>query len=482
MRIPSEVNNILEKLKQADFEAFIVGGCVRDILRKAKPKDWDITTNAKPEEIQKIFPDNFYDNNLGTVTVKTESKEESLKLVQVTPYRIEEAYTDKRHPDKVRFTEKLEEDLSRRDFTINAMAMDIKGSVKDSFGGQADLKTKIIRAVGDPNKRFEEDALRLMRAVRFAAELDFEIDKETFSAIKKNSQALRAVSKERVRDELVKMIMAEKPAKGISLMKDSGLLKFIIPELEEGVGVGQNKHHIYSVFDHNVYSLGFAAQFGYLLETRLAALLHDVGKPRTKRGEGPDSTFYGHDVVGAKMTAQILERLKFSREIITKVVTLVRYHLFYYNVGEVTESSVRRLVRKVGIKNIKDLINLRIAERKGSGVPKAKPYKLRHFEFMIEKALHEPTSVKDLKITGHDIMEKLNLKPGPKVGILLDALMNEVLEDPKKNKKEYLLKRIQELAKLPDSELAELAKEAELKIGETEERWEEEVKKKHYVE
>ena len=488
IKLPQEIVKVLKKLNRAGFEVFIVGGCVRDLLIGTKPKDWDITTNAKPEEIQKIFSDNFYDNKFGTVTVITKSKEESLNQIQITPFRLEESYTDKRHPDKIRFGKKLEEDLARRDFTINAIAMDETGSVTDPFEGKKYLKTKLISTVGNPDQRFNEDALRLMRAVRFAATLGFKIETKTFEAIKKNASNLQMVSKERIREELVKILMANSLDKGSNgaqdgflLLKDTGLLRYVIPELEEGIGVTQNKHHIYTVFEHNLYSLGYAVKFNFNLEVRLASLLHDIAKPRTKRGKGPEATFYGHDVVGAKMTAQILERLKFSREIIEKVVTLVRYHLFYYNVGEVTMPSVRRLVRKVGLENIKDLVNLRIAERKGSGVPKAKPYKLRHFEFMVEKALHEPISVKDLKVSGHDVMKLLAIKPGPKVGNILDALMNEVLEDPKNNKKDYLLKRILELAKLPEKQLRELTKEAELKIGGSEEKWEDEIKKKHYV-
>lgn len=481
MKLPDEIKTILATLNHNGFEGFVVGGCVRDILRKHAPKDWDITTNALPADIQKLFPDNFFENDFGTVTVRTDSSDTTLQEVQITPYRSEEAYTDKRHPDKISFGKKLEDDLSRRDFTMNALTIDAKGDVVDPFGGEKDITAKLIRAVGDPHKRFSEDALRLMRAVRFSAELNFTIEQKTFEAIRDNAQGLALISRERVRDEIIKIIMSDGAQEGMLLLHNAGLLKHIIPEVEEGVGVTQNKHHIYTVFEHNVFSLGYAVKFGYGLATRVAALLHDVGKPRTKRGEGPNATFYGHDVIGAKMTAKILERLRFSREIATKVVTLVRYHLFYYNVGEVTEAAVRRIVRKVGKENIKELIQLRIAERKGSGVPKAKPYKLRHFEFMIEKAMREPTSVTDLAVSGHDIMRALGLAPGPTIGMILNALMNEVLDDPATNKREYLLKRIEKLGTLPNDELAQLAKEAEVKIGESEERWEEETKKRHFV-
>ncbi len=491
--IPKEVIEILEKLNKAGFEVYAVGGCVRDFLFNKKPKDWDIATSAQPEQIQKIFPKNFYANEFGTVTAKTESQDETLKEIQITPYRAEEKYSDKRHPDAVKFGVKLEDDLARRDFTINAMALRIKNQelgiknyeIVDLFDGQEDLKNKIIRAVGEPSKRFEEDALRMMRAVRFAAELGFSagwrIEPKTFEAIKENSKWLQVISKERIRDELIKILESDGAESGIFLLRDAGLLHFVLPELEEGIGVSQNKHHIYTVFDHNVYSLGFAVKFGFNLEVRMASLLHDVGKPKSKRGNGADATFYGHDVVGAKMSYQALERLKFPKKFIEKVALLIRYHLFYYNVGEVTLSSVRRLLLKAGVENIKDLLNLRIAERKGSGVPKAVPYKLRHFEYMVEKVMHDPLSVKMLKINGEDVMKILKIASGPKIGYILKALLNEVLDDPKRNSKEYLESEVKNLGKFSDTKLKAASKEAEIKIGEGEEKWEEEVKKKHYV-
>jgi len=498
MKIPKEVINIISRLESAGFEAYVVGGCVRDLVIGRTPKDWDVTTSAKPEEIQKLFAGSFYENKFLTVTVRTDSGDPLLKEIEVTTFRAEGKYTDQRHPDEVRFARTLEEDLSRRDFTINAIALKVGSGAKqheliDPFDGQKDINQKLIRTVGDPIQRFNEDALRLLRAVRLTVQLgcpeEWKIEEKTFEALLANASLLDMISKERVRDELIKIIMSD-PYKhsgkggaqeGIVLLKDTGLLHYIIPELEQGIGCTQNKHHVYTVFDHNMYSLGFAAKFGYNLETRLAALLHDVGKPKSKRGEGPDSTFYGHEVVGANMTKKILKRLKFPDDIVQKVTTLVRYHLFYYNVDEVTMPSVRRLVVKVGTDNMKDLVHLRMSERLGSGVPKAKPYKLRHFEFMVEKALHDPISVIMLKVNGYDIMETLSLAPGPKIGNILNAFMNEVLDEPSKNEREYMLKRIHELGALDDAALQELGKEGKMKIGEGEERWEDDVKKKHYV-
>lgn len=499
MTLPQEVKNILEKLSKAGYEAYVVGGCVRDLLLGKEPKDWDITTNAKPEEIQKIFPDNVYENTFGTVGVKTGSEDPTLALIEVTPYRIEGKYTDKRHPDNVRFAETLEEDLSRRDFTVNAVALGINHKLQitnhkqtpnskfqilnselvlvDLFGGQKDLKNKIIRTVGNPKERFEEDALRLLRAMRFSAALGFEVEKETLNAVKENSEWLRAISKERVRDEFIKIIESDSAYKGVLALEEAGLLKHILPELEEGIGVGQNLHHIYTVWEHNLLALKYAADKKYSLAVRLGSLFHDIGKPRTKRGDGKYSTFYGHDVVGARMTAEITNRLKFPRDLSEKVIKLVRYHLFYYNVGEVTESSVRRLLANVSPENIEDLIKVREADRIGSGRPKAVPYKLRHLKYVIDKVSHDPISVKMLKVDGNELMKELNIQPGPKVGLILNSLLAEVLDNPTRNTKEYLKKRIHELDKKSPEELKDALKRIEKALEEEEK----ERMKKYYV-
>ena len=331
------------------------------------------------------------------------------------------------------------------------------------YGGQKDIDDKIIRTVGDPDERFNEDALRLMRAIRFAVQLDFAIEPKTAEAIKKNSGDLVAISKERISDEFIKIIMTKNAKAGIEMLHEYGLLKHIMPELEEGIGVSQNKHHIYTIWEHNLLSLDWAAKHNYKLENRIAALLHDVGKPQTKKGEGPDSTFYNHEVVGAKMTAKILERLKFPKKFIEKIVLLVRYHLFYYNVEEVTESSVRRLVKNVGPENIDDLLEVRIADRKGSGVPKAEPYKLRHLRAIIEKVSHDPISVKMLKINGNDLMKDLKMEPGPKMGYILNILLDEILDEPKNNTKEYLFKRAKKLNEEPLPNLKKCIKSPKLR-------------------
>ncbi|HOF42272.1 MAG TPA: HDIG domain-containing protein [Candidatus Moranbacteria bacterium] len=496
-KIPKPAIEVLEKIEKAGFEAYVVGGCVRDLIMEKEPRDWDITTNAKPEEVLKIFPgDSFYENKFGTVGVKVEKFIDSDTLrddrekdvIEVTTFRIESKYSDRRRPDKVKFAKTLEEDLSRRDFTMNALALKIsndgqktsgkksKFKIVDLYGGEKDIKNKIIKTVGDPNERFDEDALRMMRAIRFHAELGFEIEKKTLEAIKKNSKWIGHIAMERIKDEFAKIILSDNPADGVDMMHKAGILQYVIPELERGVGVSQNRHHIYTIYKHSIMALRKCPS--KKLEVRLAALFHDIAKPQTKRGEGEFATFYNHDHVGARMVEKILTRLKFSNDVIQKVKLLVDNHMFYYNPDEVGEASVRRLIKKVGLENVKDLIDLRIADRLGSGTPKAKPYKLRHLEYMIEKVSHDAISVKMLKINGNDLMKGLGIKPGPKIGAILDVLLAEVIEDASKNDREYLLARAKELNTEDLVKLRTMAKE---KIEEKKEEEDKEIKGKHWV-
>jgi len=511
MIIPKEVKSIIDELKKSSFEAYIVGGCVRDFLIKVEPEDWDIATNAKPKEIGNIFPKSFINNKFGTVTVLTGSENQRLKEIEITPYRIDEKYTDKRHPDKISWAKTIEEDLARRDFTVNAMALTeiknqeattappathqrektFKAKIKiiDPFEGQKDLEKKILRAVGDPKRRFGEDALRMMRAVRFATTLDssapsvggWRIEEKTTKAIKKNAFWLQAISKERVRDEFLKIIMADRAVEGIELLRTLGLLKYIVPELEEGYKVAQNKHHIYDCYEHATLSLKYAAKKKFNKFVRLASLFHDIAKPKAKEGEGPDATFYGHEILGAKMAFQILNRLKFPKKEIRKIVKLVRYHLFYYHPDEVSESSVRRLVRKVGPENMEELLQVRMADRIGSGCPKAEPYKLRHLKYIIEKVSQDPISARMLKVSGEDVMKILNVKPGPKVGQVLNILLSLVLEDPKNNKRDILEKEVEKLRRLSDKELKDLSEKAEKGREDLEMKRDEMTKKKYWV-
>jgi len=500
IKIPKEVQFILEELKNHNFEGYIVGGCVRDFLLGKEPKDWDITTNARPEEIQKIFPESVYENRFGTVMVKTRNSEPcprprsgigTRNIVEVTTYRIDEKYTDKRHPDEIKFASSLEEDLARRDFTVNALAMKTRNAKRetrtnklqdceiiDLFKGQEDLKNKIIRAVGDPNKRFNEDALRMLRAARLAINLDFDIEKNTFEAIQKNNCLLKFVSQERIRDELVKIILSDRPDEGIELLREAKLLKFVIPELEKGIGVAQNLHHIYTIYQHLILSLKHCPS--KKLEVRLAALFHDIAKPQVKRGEGPSSTFYNHDIVGARIARKILRRLKFPNDIIDKVALLVRNHMFYFDTEIVSEAGVRRLLKRAGRENMKDLMDLRIADRLGSGVPKAKPYKLRYLEYLIHKVGKDPISTKMLKVDGREIMKILNIKQSPEIGAILNVLLSEVLDDPEKNNKEYLTKKVKEFKKIKNLDLKEI-KKCEKKIKERKEEEDLKDKQKFWV-
>jgi len=484
MTIPKEVKDIINSLQKQGFEAYVVGGCVRDFLIERTPNDWDVATNAKPEEIQKIFPNSFYENKFLTVTVRTESKDENLSEIEITTYRSDAKYSDKRHPDEVSFAKNIQEDLARRDFTINAIAVALKGTKKeiiDPYSGQKDLKSKTIKTVGNPEDRFNEDALRMMRAVRLATVLNFKIDKETENAIKNNSIWLEAVSKERIRDEFVKIIMSDKAAEGIELLRELGLLKYIVPELLDNYGVSQNKHHIYDCYQHAVKSLEFTAKKKFNMYVRIAALLHDIAKPKVKAGQGEEATFYNHEIVGAKITFQILNNLKFSKKEVEKITKLVRYHLFYYNVDEVTESSVRRLVKNVGVENIDELLQVRQADRVGSGVPKAEPYKLRHLKYIIDKVSQDPISAKMLKVNGADIMKTLKIQPGPKVGQILDILLGYVLDDPKKNDKEFLDNEIEKLGKLNEKELKKLSEKSKEEKGVVETKRDEMTKQKYWV-
>lgn len=314
------------------------------------------------------------------------------------------------------------------------------------------------------------------------AQLDFSIEKNTETAIRENAGLLEFISKERIRDEFSKIITAENAVDGIREMQRLGLLKYVVPELETGVGVGQNRHHVFTVFDHNVKSLEYAVKEKFLLHLRLAALLHDVGKPKSKRGEGEFCTFYGHQVVGERMAIEILDRLKYPKEMIEKIALLIREHMFVYDPETVTDAGARRLLRRVGPENMDDLFKLREADRIGSGVPKAQPYRLRHLKFRIEKVSKDPISAKMLEVDGADIMREAGLEPCPKIGYILAVLLEEVLDDPSVNSKEILINRIKTLAIMDERKLAEMAKFARKSADEAQTKADEEIKKKYFVE
>lgn len=464
--IPREVSRVTETLEKAGFEAFLVGGCVRDQLLGTEPKDWDVATNADPNQIIDLFPKTHYENRFGTVTIVNDTPTESLREIQVTPYRQDGKYSDFRHPDQIVLAKTIEEDLSRRDFTVNALAYSVsKGQTIDLCGGEGDLKKKTLKAVGNPEERLVEDPLRILRAIRLATELGFTINQETAEAIAKQAHLLQKISAERIRDEFSKIIMSPEPMIGLVLAQKLGVLSQFMSELEEGLGMKQNGDHKYDVWEHTLRVLQHSADKKFEFHVRLAALFHDIGKPKTRKWgeEKKDWTFYGHDVIGAKIAKKVLTRLKFPAKTIEVVEKLVRNHMFFTDIDKISLSAVRRIIRNVGQEHVWDLMKVRNCDRIGMGRPKESPYRLRKYESMIEEALRSPTSVAMLKINGGKIIEVTKLLPGPKIGQILHALLEEVLEKPELNNPEYLESRSRELASLPDKELAKLGEEGKEK-------------------
>jgi putative nucleotidyltransferase with HDIG domain len=481
--VPKEVLTLCETLRTNGYQAYLVGGCVRDLVVNRTPKDWDITTDATPDQIQEIFPDSFYENTFGTVGVKTESEDPRVRVVEVTPYRIEGKYSDARRPDEVRFSRRLEDDLERRDFTVNAIAYDPHTeTLVDKHGGQEDIRRRIIATVGEPSERFAEDALRMLRAIRFSAELDFAIDAATVAGIAANASQLGKISRERVRDELTKILMSPRPMQALYMAQKMGLMPFIIPELDDALGIEQNQAHSFDVFEHLLRSLQHAADKEWPLDVRLAALLHDIGKPASRRWseEKKDWTFHGHEVIGAKMAKKILADLRFPKETSENIINLIRWHMFFSDPDKVTLSAVRRIITNVGPEHIQELLDLRICDRIGTGRPKEQPFRLRKYMAMVDEAMRDPISVGMLKIDGAGIMA-LGEKPGPRIGWTLHALLEEVLEDPTKNTEEYMAKRAGELLMLPDADLRDLGAAGKDKKDEAEEAEIKKLQEKHHV-
>jgi poly(A) polymerase/tRNA nucleotidyltransferase (CCA-adding enzyme) len=485
LTVPPEVTHVTNTLQKAGFEAYLVGGCVRDLILGHIPKDWDVTTNAAPEQIAGLFPKTFYENDYGTVTVVNEETDDlSLRNIEVTPFRHESPYSDKRHPDNVTWAKTITEDLRRRDFTINAIAYDPNTKeLIDPHQGQKDLKDKVVRAVGEPAERFEEDALRMLRAVRFAAQLGFTLNSDTADSIQNKANLLKFIAAERIRDEFSKIIMSPNPMIGIIVAQRLGLLDFIVPEVAEGLHVKQNASHIYDVWEHTLRVAQHAADKDFPLDVRLAALFHDIGKPRTRQWSEAkkDYTFYGHDVIGARMVDKIMKRLKFPNKTTEKVVNLVRNHMFFSDVDKITLSAVRRIIRNVGRENIWDLMNVRTCDRIGMGRPKESPYRLRKYHAMIDEALRAPTSVAMLKVSGADVIRETGLTPGPKIGFILHALLEETLENPDLNTESHLISRAKVLAELPEKELKKLGDSGKEKVAEEENKALNLIKNKFHV-
>jgi tRNA nucleotidyltransferase/poly(A) polymerase len=453
LKINPGAARIVDELTKAGYEAWIVGGAVRDLLLGIESSDWDVTTSATPEQILSLFAESFYDNEYGTVKVAGSHIREQFKLTEgsiddttlfdITTYRSESEYSDKRRPNSVVWGKTIEEDLKRRDFTINTIAMKVDGEMIDPYGGQEDIKNKVIKAVGNPSERFEEDALRIMRAIRIGAQLGFAIDEPTLLAIKTAVPNLKAISWERIGAETMKLLGSEHAADAILLMQNLGILEIVIPELLTTKAVKQGGHHIYDVFTHSVEALRACPSPDPVV--RLATLLHDIDKPVVAKAEGVRGvTFYNHEVSGARTAKRIAERLRLSKKDQDRIFTLVRWHMFVYE-SKMTDASIRRFIRRVGKENITDMIALRIGDRVGGG-SKATSWRLTEFQKRIGEQMYEPLSLKDLKINGADIMRILDIPPSKKVGEILNTLFEEILDDPKKNTPEELEKRVKELA------------------------------------
>jgi putative nucleotidyltransferase with HDIG domain len=450
--IPQNVLDVFEKLESENYEVFLVGGSVRNLLLQKPVKDWDITTNATPEEILKIFKDGFYDNQFGTVGVPT-IIDEKPHVIEVTTFRTEKSNSPTHKPDEVIWGKSIDEDLKRRDFTINAIALRITKNktanheIIDPYNGEKDLQNKILRAVGDANLRFKEDALRLLRAVRIATELNFTIEEKTLRIIKEDASLISHVSWERIKTELLRILSFENAYDGIMLLNELKLLEYILPELLEGIGISQKRpgrHHTEDVFTHNVLSLKYCTSKDPIV--KFATLIHDIGKPKVeKKDEDGLVIFHNHEVVGARIAEKICDRLKFSKKEKDKVVMLIRWHMFSVNENQ-TDSAIRRFIRRVGVDNVKDMMDLRVGDRLGGGTQTAESWRLKLFKQKIEDQVKPaPFSVNDLAVDGNDIINLLQIKPGPKVGEILQKLFEEVDEDLSKNNKEYLLSRINEL-------------------------------------
>ena len=438
--LPTFVIDFMNTVSKNGFEVYVVGGAVRNLIFNKEVNNWDFTTSATPEQIQKIFPDSFYHNTYGTVTVKN-----GAELFEITPFRKESSYLDNRHPEKIEWAKTVEEDLSRRDFTINAMAFDGKKMV-DLFDGKKHIVEKKIVAVGNPDTRFQEDALRLMRGVRFASQLGFLIDDETRNSMTRNSELIKNISWERIRDELLKIVSSDHPSEGILFLKSTGILKYILPELNDCFAAPQkspNRHHIFDVGTHLVMALKNCPSADPI--TRLAALLHDIGKVGTfyKDEKSGLITFYNHEVVGTLQARKIAERLRLSNEQKTKFIRLIEFHQFTV-IEDQTDKAVRRFIREVGKEYIQDMLDLRTADRIGSGATPTS-WRFDLFKKRIIEVQKEPFTVKDLKINGLDVMKIQNIKPSKEVGDILDRLFEKVINGELKNEREALLVALENL-------------------------------------
>jgi len=431
---------ICARLREAGRHGWIVGGCVRDLLLGKKVSDWDVATDARPEEVMRIFP-RVVPTGIehGTVTV----------LVHDVPYEVttlrgETTYSDGRRPDSVVFVDDITQDLARRDFTVNAIAIDpLAGVLVDPWNGRMDLDARLLRAVGDPVERFSEDGLRVLRAARFAATLECEIEPKTLAAIGPTLSTYRKVSAERIRDEWIKAMKARAPSIAFEIMLMTGILAVTLPEMMDSVGCEQNRHHAFDVWTHTMACLDACDGDPPL---RIAALLHDVGKPRTRaRSEDTgDYTFYRHETIGAEMARPILERLRFSNEERDRIVSLVQNHLVCYS-DDWSDAAVRRWIRRVTRERVEDLYRLNRADVLGKGkevTPDLEALEKLKIRVRGVLAAKDALSVRELKVDGNDVMRELAIKPSRRVGEILESMLENVVEDPSKNERETLLELI----------------------------------------
>lgn len=427
---PAQVLAVLQSLWDAGHAAYLVGGGVRDALLGRPVTDWDVATDALPERLLELFPAGGYDNRFGTVQVPSGE----LKL-EVTTFRRDHQYADHRRPDSVTFTTSLDEDLARRDFTVNAIAWGRDG-ITDPTGGMADLTAGLLRAVGNPAARFNEDALRLLRAARLAAQLDFAIEPVTLAAMSTTAETVQHVSSERIGEELRKILRAASPSVALQILADTGVLKYALPELDAQRGVAQDKAPGMDLWGHCLAATDAAVQLDPgNPRLRLAALVHDIGKPATLA----DGHFIGHDTEGARLAEGLLARLAFPRREVEAVADLVRFHMFSYE-SRWSSAAVRRFIKRVGRDLVSDQLNLRAADNIGSGLP-AGAGKLEELRSRIaaELAAGAPLTLRELAVHGDDLTAALDLAPGPVVGELLDHLLQWVLDDPSRNARTMLI-------------------------------------------
>ncbi len=436
LEIPVPVRDLLATLWRGGQAGYVVGGCLRDVLLGREPADWDLTTDAPPDRIQALFPGSVYENRFGTVIVRHDGAQ-----YEITAFRRDISYSDHRHPDTVQFGETIEEDLARRDFTVNAIAWGARTAdapvFVDPHGGRDDLARRLLRAVGDPDRRFGEDALRMIRAVRLAATLEFEVDPETLDSIGRNAGLAAHLSGERVLAELLKLLGAPRPSVGLRLMERTGLLIVVAPDLAGQRGMAQNKIDGEDLWDHTLRTVDAAPNRSLV---RLASLLHDAGKPATLA----DGHFHGHESVGAAMARDFLAGLHAPRALQERVAHLVLHHMFSYEPNW-TDAAIRRFIRKVGPGSVDDLLALRAADNEGSGLP-AEAGHLPDLasRIRVELEAHAVLGRGQLAVDGHDLMTELDLPQGRLLGRLLDDLTERVVAEPELNDRAILIEMARE--------------------------------------